>query len=86
MQLSLEYPRAILVSGDDFLNCTGYYHITFERSSGSPNLPVYKLVGGNRYIYFHSSDTHGWRIGQKDGLEGQNADQFFYASKYICKT
>ena len=82
MQLFLEYPQEILVSGSDIFNCTGNYRITFEKSSGSPNLPVYKLVGGNRYIYFHSSDTYGWRIGQKDGLDSQNAEQFFYASKY----
>ena len=52
-----EYPRAILVTGSDFLNCKGTYYITNETTRQTSNLPIYKLVESERYIYYRSGPS-----------------------------
>ena len=75
-----EYPDSIIVSGSDLSNCTGTYFKCEEKSSAAKIRPVYKLEGKNRYIYFYPN-SKGWRIGDKNGLAGEKAGEYFYASK-----
>ena len=75
-----EYPDSIIVSGSDLSNCTGTYFKCEEKSSAAKIRPVYKLEGKNRYIYFYPN-SKGWRIGSKHGLAGDQAGEYFYASK-----
>ena len=76
----IENNEYYMVSGSDWKQCTGLYHLSDEISSEAPNKPVFKLHGENRYIYYHPS-PEGWRIGRKNHLAGQNAGQYFYKSK-----
>ena len=60
--LILEFPRAIMVTGSNFLDCQGVYYITYdtivdETSTGestTSNRPVYQSINGDRYIYYRS--------------------------------
>ena len=59
--LILEFPRAIMVTGSNFLDCQGVYYITYdtivdETSTEEPtsNRPVYQSINGDRYIYYRS--------------------------------
>ena len=83
------YPKAILVSGSDFLDCQGIYYITYETSSQTSHLPVYKSLHSDRYIYYSQTAIYvgqnqpsfngGWRIGKK---HNEGPERVFYASKY----
>jgi len=60
-----EYPRAIMVTGSNFLDCQGVYYITYdtivdETSTGestTSNRPVYQSINGDRYIYYRSDQA-----------------------------
>jgi hypothetical protein len=56
-----------------------HYHITSRKVYGSSQKPIYKLVGGNQYIYYRP-DAYGWRIGD---IDGNNFDGFYEQSKNI---
>ena len=82
---SLVYDGQILcakltVTGNDPYN-TGSYIISEERASKSPDKPVYKLEGKDKYIY-HNPDMTGWRIGKKNRLSGEKEGYTWYRSKF----
>ena len=60
----------LTVTGDDWGSVTGTYIISEEKSSKSPNKPVYKLQGKDRYIYYNPDDGSGWRVGSKYNAAG----------------
>ena len=68
------------MTGDDWASVTGTYSIVDEKASKSPDMPVYKLVGGDRYVYFNPNGE-GWRIGKKERLSGENEGKHWYRSK-----
>ena len=67
----------LTVTGDDNDSCTGTYIISEEKASKSPNKPVYKLEGQDRFIYYHP-DGAGWRIGRKEHLRAYEHDPLIY--------
>ena len=71
----------LTVTGDDYASVTGTYIISNEKASKSPNKPVYKLEGKDRFIFYDPSDGDGWRIGAKEGLSGETKDYSYYRSK-----
>ena len=72
--------RNITVNGDDFGNCTGTYMITNERASKSPNKPVFKMDGEDRYL-FHYPNNNGWIISNKTALLADTNPDYFFKSK-----
>ena len=67
----------LTVTGDDNDSCTGTYIISQEKASKSPNQPVYKLKGQDRFIYYHP-DGAGWRIGRKEHLRAYELGPLIY--------
>ena len=67
----------LTVTGDDNDSCTGTYIISQEKASKSPNKPVYKLEGQDRFIYYHP-DGAGWRIGRKEHLRAYELGPLVY--------
>ena len=72
----------LTVTGDDYASATGTYLISEEKVSKSPNTPVYKLQGKDRYIYYSPSWGAGWRIGAKEDLSAGETEGY---SKYRSK-
>ena len=70
----------LTVTGDDEYGCTGTYIISNEKASKSPDKPVYKLEGQDRYIYYNPGGD-GWRIARKERLSGEKEGLHYYASK-----
>ena len=58
---------------------TEEFHITSRKVNRSTQKPIYKLVGGNQYIYYRP-DAYGWRIGD---IDGNNFGGFYEESKNI---
>ena len=75
-----EYPELIIVSGSKLSNCIGMYRKCGEKSSHAEKRPVYKLEGEDRYIYYYPNSM-GWRIGNKNSLDGVNAGNYYFGSK-----
>ena len=69
----------LTVSGDYQTEFSGSYIISDEKASYSPNKPVYKLEGQNKYIYYYPN-SGGWRIAE-EGLVGENEGSHYYISK-----
>ena len=70
----------LTVTGDDYASATGTYIISNEKASKSPNKPVYKLQGEDRYIYYNPGGN-GWRISDKVDLSGDTEGSAWYTSK-----
>ena len=70
------------MTGDDWVSVTGTYSITEEKASKSPDMPVYKMDGGDRYVYFNPGGN-GWRISDKDDLSGETEGNYWYRSKSL---
>ena len=68
-------------TSDDSTSVTGTYIISNEKASKSPDKPVYKLEDQDRFIYFTPSFGHGWRIGAKNNLAGEEEGRYYYRSK-----
>jgi len=91
-----EYPRGIMVTGSDFLDCQGVYYITYdtivdETSTGEPtsNRPVYQSINGDRYIYYRSDQASmslgDFQVTVDSGWRvgknhGNDSERVFYAS------
>ena len=64
-------------------NVTGIYkdkyHITSRKIDGGSQKPIYKLVGGDEYIYY-SPDVYGWRLGE---IDGDDVGAFSYESESL---
>ena len=58
---------------------TDKYQITSRKVDGSSNKPIYKLVGGDEYIYYFP-DAYGWRLGD---IVGDDIGDFSYESKNL---
>ena len=58
---------------------TDEYYITSRKVDGGSQKPIYKLVGGDEYIYYFP-DVYGWRLGDIDGDE---FGAFSYESKNL---
>ena len=58
---------------------TGLYTISKEKASRSPEKPVFKLDGQDKYIYFNP-DNVGWRIGILEHLSGANEGGYWFSS------
>ena len=69
------------MSGNDS-RYTGSYLISEEKASKSPNKPVYKLEGEDKYIYYYP-DSDGWLVGSKSDLSGENEGDSWYQSKFL---
>jgi len=72
----------IKVTGSDYYSCTGIYVLSAESSRSqcrSPDQPVYKMLGFDRFIYFYPS-SNGWRIGTREALSGENEGNFWFKS------
>ena len=67
----------LTVTGDAWASVTGTYLISEEKASKSPNKPVYKLEGQDRFIYYHP-DGAGWRIGRKEHLRAYELGPLVY--------
>jgi len=70
----------LTVTGDNWSSVTGTYLISEEKASKSPNTPVYKLQGQDRYIYFTLRSGNGWCIGRKEDLSGETEGYSYYYS------
>ena len=70
----------LTVTGDDWESVTGTYIISNEKASKSPDKPVYKLEGQDRFIYYNPEGA-GWRIGKKERLSGEKEGYYYYYSK-----
>merc|ERR1712048_1199009 len=71
----------IKVTGSDYASCTGIYFISKEKASRSPDRPVYKMLGFDRFIYFTPSFDFGWRIGAREHLStGENKGRYYFKS------
>ena len=68
---SVAVPTGVEYASSLYVNCCGLYYMTGDKSSGSPNFPVYKHFDEDRYIYKHPS-SEGWRIGKKEHLSGKS--------------
>jgi hypothetical protein len=71
----------LTVTGDEAWSVTGTYIISNEKASKSPNKPVYKLEGQDRFIYYTLRNGAGWRIGGKEHLSGETEGYHWYRSK-----
>jgi hypothetical protein len=71
----------LTVTGDDYASVTGTYLISEEKASKSPNTPVYKLQGQDRFIYYSPTKGAGWRIARKEDLSGETEGFSYYRSK-----
>ena len=71
----------LTVTGDDAWSVTGTYIISNEKASKSPNKPVYKLEGQDRFIYYTLRNGAGWCIGGKVELSGETEGLYYYRSK-----
>ena len=71
----------LTVTGDDYGSVTGTYLISEEKASKSPDKPVYKLVGEDRYIYYSPTKGEGWRLAVKRDLAGETEGYYYYRSK-----
>ena len=77
----------LTVTGDSWASCTGTYIITNEIvAAKAPDMPVYKLQGKNRYIYFTPTNGNGWRIAKKIRLSGETEGLYYYKSKFFSKS
>ena len=75
--------RNITVIDDDVFGIyTGTYMITNERASKSPNKPVFKMDGGDRYL-FHYPNNNGWIISDKTALLADTNPDYFFKSKFV---
>ena len=75
----------IKVTGSDYQHCTGIYVLSVKKASRSPDRPVYKKIGFDRFIYFYPS-SNGWRIGRRAALSaGENEGEFWFESKSFSK-
>ena len=71
----------LTVTGDEYA-VTGTYIISNEKASKSPDKPVYKLEGQDRFIYYTLLNGAGWCIGAgKETLSGETEGDFYYYSK-----
>ena len=71
------------MGGDDLDGTTGSYLLSKEKALLSPEKPVYKLEGKDRYIFFNPGSS-GWRISTLKNLSGKNMNDYMYASKSKC--
>ena len=55
------------------------FHITSRKVDGGSQKPIYKLVGGDEYIYY-SPDVYGWRLGE---IDGDDVGAFSYESESL---
>ena len=78
--------EAIHVTGDTSNSEGGLYLLSDKRASDAPNNPVWKMIGGDRFI-FNTGSSAGWRIGQKsslaDGAYYCRGKHIFHSCKYI---
>ena len=77
----------LTVTGHPWKGCTGTYIIDEKKASKSPEKPIYKREGLDRYIYFNPSSI-GWRLGRAVHLSGEDEGSYYFGSKlqYIIHT
>ena len=75
----------LTVTGDDGNDgVVGTYRLNDKIASKSPDKPVYKLEGKDRYLFFNPT-FYGWRISSYflENLSTEKEGDYLYASKFL---